>query len=132
MPIKRSGKDLIRYLGGCPFLGVPDVEVITPRYDVIAFDLEDAHRRADLATVSALESIQSFRKHAVPVSCNSKHIEINILDTGRLFHRFECRDCFLDAGRDRDTLTPLRRSRLFAVWQEVISPTHTSSRGRTN
>jgi len=127
LPIKRSGKDLIRYLGGRPFLGVPDATL-----HVIAFDLEDAHRRADLVTVSTLESIQSFRKHAVPVSCNSKHIEINILNTGRLFHRFECRDCFLDAGRDRDTLTPLRRSRLFAVWQEVISPTHTSSRGRTN
>ncbi len=74
MPIKRSGKDLIRYLGGCPFLGVPDATL-----HVIAFDLEDAHRRADLVTVSTLESIQSFRKHAVPVSCNSKHIEINIL-----------------------------------------------------
>ncbi len=132
MPIKRSGKDLIRYLAGRQFLGVPDVEVITPRYDVIAFDLEDAHRRADLVTVSPLESIQSFRKHAVPVSCNSKHIEISILDTGRLFPRFECRDCSLDAGLDRDTFTPLRRSRLFAVRREGISPTHTSSWGRTN
>jgi hypothetical protein len=59
-------------LAGRPFLGVPDVVVITPRYDVIAFDLEDAHhhRRTDLATVGALEPIQSFGKHAVPVGCN--------------------------------------------------------------
>ena len=92
-------------LAGRPFLGGPDVEVITPGYNVIAFDLEDAHhhRRTNLATVGALEPIQSFGKHAVPVGCNCKHVEIGILDPDRLFCGFDCRDRFTDAGPDRDT-----------------------------
>lgn len=67
-----------------PFLGVLDVVVITPHCDVIAFELQDALllRRTDLATVGALEPIQSFGKHTVPTvrpSCDKAWRQIERL-----------------------------------------------------
>jgi hypothetical protein len=46
-----------------------DIEVISPRGNVIAVKLKDAHylRCSDLAAISAFEAIKSFGEHSVTV-----------------------------------------------------------------
>ncbi|WP_435304076.1 hypothetical protein [Pseudomonas fluorescens] len=83
-----------------------DVELISPRGNVIAVKLKDSHylRCSDLAAISAFEPIKSLGEHSVTVCGDGEHFEPYRSDERCLLKRINERYGFVDTGRGGNAL----------------------------